>query len=162
RRDGLDPRAATLFNHTSDPNPASGERFRFEVARCKEAPISFQNGNGEVFVPPPPEIDIDRPAALPYGDDLALNDGKSTARRKYSGGVVGAFRRIVRIPPKSELAGPGHPLGRNQVRRTVLVGGIWRNEGVPGGHQRALDPLRYAVLREISPRQQPAVAVGIH
>src|SRR5579883_2421127 len=74
----LDPRAAALLDPPSHQDAPSRERTHRETGRRKLTLVTFQNRNGEVLAPAPPEIHVDRAAALAHRHDLALDQRETT------------------------------------------------------------------------------------
>src|SRR5579859_1900999 len=64
RMDQLDPRAAPFLDRAPDPNPPACQLPERQTCGLECALVALQSRDGEVLRPAPPEIDIDKAAAL--------------------------------------------------------------------------------------------------
>src|SRR5262249_168772 len=79
-QDGFDPGTPSLFDHAPNPYPASRQRLWHESAAGKQTLVSLRYRNGEILVPPAPEVDVDGCPAFTHRDDFALDDGETASR----------------------------------------------------------------------------------
>src|SRR4051812_17311656 len=95
----LHPGAAPLLDPPANSNSPAAQRLRYQTCGSKRALIALGDRDGEVFRPAPPEIDVNRAAALAHRDDLALDQGKPAAALQDPGGVLRLADDINRFGP---------------------------------------------------------------
>src|SRR5262249_10268989 len=78
RPGGLDPGATSLFDVSAYAHAAALQPLGLEAGVGEGGFVAFRDGDSEVLLPPPPEIDVDRGAAFADREHFAFHDGKPT------------------------------------------------------------------------------------
>src|SRR5262249_37643157 len=93
----LDPRAAALLDPPPHHHAPAGEPARAQPGLDKLTLVPFQNRNGEVLAPAPPEIDVNGAAALAHRHHFSLDQCEATPLGREPHRVLGLLRKISRI-----------------------------------------------------------------
>ena len=80
--------------------------FNSSPAAVKLRSLRFQHRDGEIVRPAAPEIDVNRAAAFPHGQDFALNHRETTPNREDPRRILGMADDIIRVRPKAKTARP--------------------------------------------------------
>src|SRR6185295_11534859 len=156
----LHPGAAPLLDPSADTHHAAGQFLRLEAGRGKHALVALGDGDGEVLRPAPAEIDVNRPAALTYRKDLALDQSEPPAARQHLRRFPCLGDGIVWFGPEAKLCGARRILVCQKLFGAGGIADAGTRAGAAARDEIGLQPAFGVIVDNENVCRDAAVTVG--